>query len=44
MIFNKLENVTSFGSMNYIPDLIRFFQSLKTYHVMNYTEDFLNLM
>ena len=29
MIFNKLENVTSFGSMNYIPDFDKIFPELK---------------
>ncbi len=29
MIFNKLENVTSFGSMNYIPDFDNIFSRIK---------------
>ena len=29
MIFTKLENVTSFGSMNYIPDFDKIFPELK---------------
>lgn len=29
MIFTKLENVTSFGSMNFIPDFDKIFPELK---------------